>query len=54
MTPKREKELLRAEAKLMALEAGGVDNLSFEEKEHIERIDALIDDLNQCFDQDRM
>ena len=55
---KRMKELLRAEAKLNALEAGGVDNWEwygeslkdwFAENELDERLEALIDELEIAF-----
>ena len=58
MSEKRMKELLRAEAKLNALEAGGVDNWEwygeslkgwFAENELEERLDALMDDLECAF-----
>ena len=58
MSEKRMKELLRAEAKLNALEAGGVDNWEWygeslkayhAENELEERLEALLDDLECVF-----
>lgn len=58
VSEKRMKELLRAEAKLNALEAGGVDNWEWygealkgyhAENERDERLEALVDELEHIF-----